>query len=104
MNITVTDRDGTVRSIAVEPGRNLMQALLEHDYAIEAQCGGVASCGTCHVYVDPAFADRLPEKDFSEEDVLAASHHEQPQSRLACQIPLTDDLDGLVITIAPLDG
>jgi 2Fe-2S ferredoxin len=103
LHITVTDRDGTTRGIEVEPDKSLMQALLEHDYGIEAQCGGVASCGTCHIYVDPAFADRLPEKDFSEEDVLAASHHERPESRLACQIPLKDELDGLTITLAPVD-
>ncbi|MGB8366441.1 MAG: 2Fe-2S iron-sulfur cluster-binding protein [Rhizomicrobium sp.] len=68
-----------------------------------ALCGGCCSCATCHVWVDPAFIDRLPEMGDQENDLLNSSGHRKANSRLSCQIKMTDDLDGLRVTLAPSD-
>jgi 2Fe-2S ferredoxin len=68
-----------------------------------ALCGGCCSCATCHVHVDPAFADLLPPMSEDENDLLDSSDHRDPTSRLSCQLPLTDALDGLKIRIAEED-
>ena len=68
---------------------------------LAALCGGNCSCATCHVYVDPAFTGRLPAMSEDEDDLLDSSDHRQPQSRLSCQIPVTSELEGLRVTIAP---
>ena len=64
---------------------------------IEADCGGACACSTCHVYVDPDWVDRLPEKEAMEEDMLDFAYEPQENSRLTCQIKVTGDLDGLVV-------
>ena len=68
-----------------------------------ALCGGCCSCATCHVHIDPAFADRLPKMGEDENDLLDSTDHRNETSRLSCQIPVSDALDGLIVTIAPED-
>jgi len=68
-----------------------------------ALCGGCLSCATCHVYVDPTFADRLPPLGDDESDLLDSSDHRAETSRLSCQLILSDDLADLAVTIAPED-
>ena len=68
-----------------------------------ALCGGCLSCATCHVYVDPTFADRLPPLGDDESDLLDSSDHRSETSRLSCQLILSDDLADLAVTIAPED-
>jgi 2Fe-2S ferredoxin len=68
-----------------------------------ALCGGCCSCATCHVHVDPAFADRLPPIGADENDLLDSSDHRNANSRLSCQIKLAGDMDGLRVTLAPED-
>jgi len=68
-----------------------------------ALCGGCCSCATCHVHVDPAFADRLEPMSEDENDLLDSSDHRNETSRLSCQIQMTDALDGLKVTIAEED-
>ena len=68
-----------------------------------ALCGGCCSCATCHVHIDPSYMDKLPEMDMDEDDLLESSDHRNEYSRLSCQIPITDTLDGLKVTIAPED-
>lgn len=102
--IIVKARDGIERRIAVHEGISLMEAI--RDAGIDellALCGGCCSCATCHVYVDPEFADRLPAMSADENDLLDSSEHRVQASRLSCQISLTPDLDGLTIRIAPED-
>ena len=100
----VTSRDGTERAIDAPPGTSLMEVLRNRDFNdILALCGGCCSCATCHVYVDPAFAQRLPPMKDDERDLLDSSDHRTDRSRLSCQIPFTADLDGLKIAIAPPD-
>jgi 2Fe-2S ferredoxin len=68
---------------------------------ILALCGGSRSCATCHVYVDPSFADKLPPAAPEELELLDFSEHKQATSRLSCQLPFSAALDGLKVTIAP---
>ena len=61
------------------------------------------SCATCHIFIDPAFADKMPAMSDDENDLLDSSDHRNETSRLSCQITVSDDLDGLKVTIAPED-
>jgi len=70
---------------------------------IAAICGGCCSCGTCHVYVEQPGVDRLDEMAEDENDVLDGSLHRQENSRLSCQIPWSDELNGLRVRVAPAD-
>lgn len=102
--VIVTTRDGRERSIAADAGLSLMEAI--RDAGVDellALCGGCCSCATCHVKVDPAFVDLLPPMSEDEGDLLDSSEHRDAFSRLSCQIPMTADLDGLRVAIAPED-
>ena len=102
--IILTTRDGETRCIDAPTGGSLMKAICEGGVdEVLALCGGVCSCATCHVYVDPAFADRLTPISDDEDGLLEGSLHRTEHSRLSCQIPVTDALDGLKITVAPED-
>jgi 2Fe-2S ferredoxin len=68
-----------------------------------ALCGGCCSCATCHVFIDAGFADKVPTMSEDENDLLDSTDSRNDQSRLSCQIPVSDALDGLTVTIAPED-
>ncbi|MCG8440636.1 MAG: 2Fe-2S iron-sulfur cluster-binding protein [Caulobacterales bacterium] len=100
--IAVTDRDGRRRDLRAPVGRSLMEALCAADLPIEAMCGGCCACATCHVYVDPHWAERLTAREEGEQDMLEASaHFDEATSRLSCQILLEPGLEGLSLTLAP---
>lgn len=101
MKVILETSDGTSHSVEVDPGQSLMAAATANGVsAIVAECGGTATCGTCHVWVDPGFCAMLPEMDDREDDVLEGVIAERrPTSRLACQIALTVELDGMVVEI-----
>lgn len=102
--LVVTTREGEEKTIDAQAGFNVMEAI--RDAGIDellALCGGCCSCATCHVYVDPAFADRLTPMGEDENDLLDSSDHRQDTSRLSCQIVINEDVDGLRVTIAPED-
>jgi 2Fe-2S ferredoxin len=69
---------------------------------IIAECGGMCSCGTCHVYVDPRWEGLLPEPEYEEAELLEFLEGREDNSRLSCQLVMTDELDGLVVRVAPL--
>jgi ferredoxin, 2Fe-2S len=99
--LRVVDRDGVEHEVDAKPGLKVMETLRELDYGVAAICGGMCSCATCHVYVDPEWASKLPEPMSDERELLTElSHHEQ-NSRLSCQLEFTNELAGLRITIAP---
>ncbi|HVC01939.1 MAG TPA: 2Fe-2S iron-sulfur cluster-binding protein [Steroidobacteraceae bacterium] len=99
--MTVVDRDGKEHAIDAKPGIKLMEILRELDYGVAAICGGLCSCATCHVYVDQAWVDRLPQKQSDEQDLLTELADYRPAtSRLSCQVDFTAALDGLKVTIA----
>ncbi len=102
--LVVITREGEEKTIEAQSGFNAMEAI--RDAGIDellALCGGCCSCATCHVYVDPAFADRLPAMSEDENDLLDSSDHRQENSRLSCQIIVSEDTEGLRLTIAPED-
>ncbi|MGD9340200.1 MAG: ferredoxin [Chromatiales bacterium] len=99
--VVVTDRDGVAHEIEAETNSPLMYSLRDLDYGVEAICGGVCSCATCHVFVDDAWIARLPARDQDEEELLEELEHFKPNSRLSCQIEFGPELDGLKVTIAP---
>ncbi len=104
MQLHVTDQSGMERAIAGRAGRSLMENIRDAGFdQLLALCGGCLSCATCHVYVAPGFDGALPPISEDENDLLESSAHRQPNSRLSCQIPLSETLDGLRVTIAPAD-
>jgi 2Fe-2S ferredoxin len=100
--VWLTRRDGTSEAVDARPGRSLMLNIRKAGQ-IQAICGGCASCGTCHVYVAEDWLARLPPIQPEEETILAFSDWREPNSRLSCQIKVTDELDGLCVTVAPED-
>ncbi len=99
--LKVVDRDGIEHSVEARSGLKVMETLRELDYGVAAICGGMCSCATCHVYVDPEWLDRLPRRQSDEQDLLSELSHTKENSRLSCQVEMTDALDGLRVTIAP---
>jgi 2Fe-2S ferredoxin len=92
---------GQAREVDVPIGTTVMAAALKNGIdGIVAECGGVCMCSTCHVFVDEKYFDRLPPAQDTEESVLEISAEERrPNSRLSCQIKVTEDLDGLVVRL-----
>lgn len=102
--ISVTRRDGSQRRIEALEGQSLKDALKRGGInEILGLCGGFASCGTCHVHVAEDWLDRLPPMRADEDELLGYSDWRRPNSRLACQILVTENLDGLALTVAPED-
>ncbi|KQN00271.1 2Fe-2S iron-sulfur cluster-binding protein [Sphingomonas sp. Leaf25] len=102
--LTVVTRAGEERTVDGEAGLSVMEVIKDHGFdEMLAICGGCCSCATCHVHVDPAFLDRLPPMTRDEDDLLDSVDDRGPTSRLACQIPFEDALDGLKVQIAPED-
>jgi 2Fe-2S ferredoxin len=96
--ITFIDTDETARTIEAEIGSTVMENAVNNDVpGILATCGGSCACATCHVYVEPDWQDRLPKPEVDELDMLDTAHDLQPNSRLSCQIKVTDEIDGLVV-------
>ncbi len=102
--ITVTTREGGIEPITATDGLSLMEAIRDAGQdGLLALCGGCCSCATCHVFVDPAFADRLSPMSEDENDLLDSSSHRRPSSRLSCQVTIHAALEGLAVEIAPED-
>lgn len=102
--VQVKGRDGSVQSMDVPAGCPLMEALRDGGCGVEGTCGGQMSCGTCHVYVDEAWLSKLPPKSEDEEMMLDALKDFvplKPGSRLSCQVPVTPELEGMAVEIAP---
>ncbi|HZV09725.1 MAG TPA: 2Fe-2S iron-sulfur cluster-binding protein, partial [Novosphingobium sp.] len=99
--LVVVNRAGEETTVDAEVGRTVMEVVRDNGFdEMLALCGGCCSCATCHVHVDPAFADKLPAITADEDDLLDSSDHRDGNSRLACQLPITEALEGLKITIA----
>jgi len=97
--ITYVEFNGTQHVVDVANGLTVMEGARDNNIpGIEADCGGACACSTCHVYVDPAWVDKLPAKDDMEEDMLDfAFQPDSQRSRLTCQLKVSDALDGLVV-------
>jgi 2Fe-2S ferredoxin len=101
MNVIVTDQEGEDHELEGLDGWRLMEVIRDWGLNIKAECGGSCTCATCHVWVDPAWFDRLPGRSDDEEDLIFSTLDQKPTSRLSCQIILNDDLDGLRVTLTP---
>ncbi len=102
--LVVVNRSGEESSVEAGAGLSVMEAIRDNGFdELLALCGGCCSCATCHIYVDPAFADKLPAMSEDENDLLESSDHRNETSRLSCQLQMTADLDGLKVIIAPED-
>jgi 2Fe-2S ferredoxin len=98
----VTSRGGDQATVEAEAGLSVMEIVRDAGFGESfGMCGGVRSCATCHVYVDPSFDDRMPTMSDDENDLLDSSDYRQPNSRLSCQIPFGQALNGLAVEIAP---
>jgi len=101
VKIVVTDQQGAVHELEGLDGWRAMEVIRDWGLDIKAECGGACSCATCHVYVAEAWLGRLPPVSHDEEDLLYTAPDRQDNSRLSCQILLSDALDGLELTLAP---
>ena len=103
--VTFIEFDDTVHTLDAELGATMMETALQGGVtSIVAECGGACSCATCHVYVDDAWVERLEPKTAEEEDQLDAAFDVRPNSRLSCQIKVTETLDGLVLRTPSYQG
>lgn len=103
--VTYVQPDGSSRTVTNFEGMAVMHLAVGNLVdGIDALCGGVMQCGTCHVYVDPAWTDRVGGPGAGEAemlDALADSIEVRPTSRLSCQIHITEELDGLIVHVPP---
>jgi ferredoxin, 2Fe-2S len=96
--ITYIEHDGTEHVIDVKPGLSVMEGAVKNNIpGIDADCGGACACATCHVYVDEAWRDKTGSMSAMEESMLDFAEQVEPNSRLSCQIKVTDALDGLTV-------
>ena len=97
--ITYIDAAGVARTVDGEIGSTVMETAIKNGVpGIEAECGGACACSTCHVYVDEAWREKTGEPSPMEEDMLDFAFDVKPNSRLSCQIKVTEALDGLVVS------
>ena len=96
--ITFIDSGGTARTVDGENGSTVMETAIRNGVpGIEAECGGACACSTCHVYIDEAWREKVGEPSPMEEDMLDFAYDVKPNSRLSCQMKVSDDLNGLVV-------
>ena len=96
--ITYIEHDGREHEIEVRVGNSVMEGAVKNNVpGIDADCGGACACATCHVYVDPAWRDKTGTASAMEESMLDFAENVEPNSRLSCQIKVTDELEGLII-------
>ena len=99
--LIITDRSGKKSEIEYDSNFTLMETLRDNGYDIESSCGGCCDCATCHVYIDEKWTNKLKNMDDDEESMLDQAFDVKNNSRLSCQIDLSEELDGLEIEIAP---
>jgi 2Fe-2S ferredoxin len=103
-NIHVVGLDGTEKTIIGNAGASLMEELRNNGFDdLLALCGGCCSCATCHVFIEAGPSALTQGLSDDENDLLDSSEYRQPNSRLSCQVQLTDDLDAIRVRIAPAD-
>ena len=96
--VTYISFSGEEQTVDVKPGLSVMEGAVKHNIpGIDADCGGACACATCHVYVDEAWLPKTGEKSAMEESMLDFAENVEDNSRLSCQIKVSDSLDGLVV-------
>ena len=98
--ITYNTHENKIHTVHLQNGLTVMEGAVQNDIpGIDADCGGGMACATCHVYVNEEWLDKLPAKEDGEEDMLDMAYEPNKFSRLSCQIIVSDELDGLVVSI-----
>ena len=103
--IIFNTHDNKTHTVDVNNGLTVMEGAVQNDIpGIDADCGGGMACATCHVYVNDEWFDKIPSKEDGEEDMLDMAFEPKKNSRLSCQIIVSDELDGLIISIPQKQG
>ena len=98
--ITYKDHQGNSKTIEVENGLTVMEGAVQNNITgIDADCGGSMACATCHVYVEDSWFNKLPKAEDAEKDMIDMAYEPKKNSRLSCQIIVSDELDGLTVCI-----
>ena len=98
--ISYHTHDNKTYAVDVQKGLTVMEGAIQNDIpGIDADCGGGMACATCHVYVKEQWLDKLPAKEDGEEDMLDMAFEPKRNSRLSCQISVTDEIDGLTVNL-----
>ena len=97
--ITYIEHDGKTHTIEVASGLSVMEGAVQNDIpGIDADCGGSMACATCHVYVEEKWLDKLPKAEDAEVDMIDMAYEPKKNSRLSCQLIVSDELEGLTVT------
>ncbi len=97
--ITYIDYQGNSKTIEVENGLSIMEGAIQNNIpGIDADCGGSMACATCHVYVEEKWLNKLPKAEDSEVDMIDMAFEPKKNSRLSCQLTVTNELDGIIVT------
>ena len=103
--VTYVEHSGAEHVIDVKAGLSVMEGAVKNNIpGIDADCGGACACATCHVYVDEAWTEKTGAKSAMEESMLDFAFEVRPNSRLSCQIKVTEALDGLIVTTPSKQG
>ena len=103
--VTYIEQSGKSHSIEIANGLSVMEGAVQNDIpGIDADCGGGMACATCHVYVKEDWFNKLPAKEDGEEDMLDMAFEPKKNSRLSCQITISDELDGLTVNVPSKQG
>ena len=103
--IIYNTHDNQTYTIDIQNGLTVMEGAVQNDIpGIDADCGGGMACATCHVYVKEEWFDKLPKKEDGEEDMLDMAFEPNKFSRLSCQVLVSDELDGLTVSIPSKQG
>ena len=98
--IIYIQHNGKQHEIDVANGLSVMEGAVQNDIpGIDADCGGGMACATCHVYVKEDWFNKLPKKEEGEDDMLDQAYNPSPNSRLSCQITVSDELNGLIVNL-----
>ena len=97
--ITYIDQKGESKTIDVENGLTVMEGAIQNNISgIDADCGGSMACATCHVYVEDSWLNKIPQAEDAENDMIDMAYNPKKNSRLSCQIIVSEELDGLIVT------
>ena len=97
--VTYRDLKGNSKTIDIEKGLSVMEGAIQNDIpGIDADCGGAMACATCHVYVKDEWLNKIPKAEDAEVDMIDMAYEPKKNSRLSCQIIVSDELDGLEVT------
>ena len=103
--VTYIENSGNSHTIEIANGLSVMEGAVQNDIpGIDADCGGGMACATCHVYVKDDWFDKITTKEDGEEDMLDMAFEPKKNSRLSCQLTVSDELDGLVVNIPSKQG